>query len=116
MSRSRKKPIIKDKSGHKWYNRLIKRAVRQVVRQIKYLKDKEDYTIPHLYEKVNQYDICDWWFDCQMILKHTAKKVSISTPFLLKSIVHNKPVFLPVCFHAGILRRATVQLRGSRLR
>jgi hypothetical protein len=64
MSRSRKKPIVKDKTGHKWYNRLIKRAVRQVVRQIKYLKDKEDYTIPHLYEKINQYDICDWWFDC----------------------------------------------------
>ena len=64
MSRSRKKPIVKDKTGHKWYNRLIKRAVRQVVRQIKYLKDKEDYTIPHLYEKINQYDICDYWFDC----------------------------------------------------
>ena len=57
MSRSRKRPIIKDKTGHKGYNRIIKRAVRQVVNQIKYLKDKEDYTIPHLYEKVNQYDI-----------------------------------------------------------
>ena len=50
--KSRKKPIVKDKTGHKWYNRLINRAVRQVVRQIKYLKDKEDYTIPHLYELV----------------------------------------------------------------
>ena len=64
MSKSRKKPIIKDKTGHKWYNRVIKRTIRQVVNQIKYLNDKEDYIIPHPYEKVNQYDICDWWFNC----------------------------------------------------
>ena len=64
MSKSRKKPIIKDKTGHKQYNRIIKRAVRQVVNQIKYLNDKEDYIIPHIYEKVNKYDICDWWVNC----------------------------------------------------
>ncbi len=64
MSRSKKKPIIKDKTGHKWYNRIIKRAVRQEVNKIKLLVDKDDYIIPLPYEKVNQYDICDYVFNC----------------------------------------------------
>ena len=37
--RDRKHPIVKDKSGHTWYNRIIRRRQRQQVKEILTLQD-----------------------------------------------------------------------------
>jgi hypothetical protein len=61
MSRSRKKhPILKDKTGHMWYNRIIRRRQRQQVKEILTLQDVMDYEISNPKTFVNDYDICDW--------------------------------------------------------
>lgn len=58
MSRSRKKyPILKDKTRHMWYNRIIR---RQQVKEILTLQDVMDYEISNPKTFVNDYDICDW--------------------------------------------------------
>lgn len=54
MSRSRKKPIVKDKSNHKWYNRKFRRVNKQRVNLFKEPKLMD--------ELVNRYDVCDWIF------------------------------------------------------
>lgn len=63
MSRSRKKPIVKDKTGHTWYNRVIRRRQRQQVKGISSLTDVLEYTISQPKELVNDYDVCDYRFD-----------------------------------------------------
>ena len=61
MSRSRKKyPILKDKTGHTWYNRIIRRRQRRQVKEILTLQDVMDYEISNPKTFVNDYDICDW--------------------------------------------------------
>ena len=61
MSRSRKKhPIVKDKSGHTWYNRIIRRRQRQQVKEILTLQDVMDYEISNPKTFVNDYDVCDY--------------------------------------------------------
>lgn len=56
MSRSRKKnPIAKDKTNHKWYNRIFRRVNKQRINS-----DKEPKLMDEL---VNKYDVCDWSFD-----------------------------------------------------
>ena len=68
MSRSYKKPIIKDSKGSKWYNKLFRRTNKQRVnsnREPKLMK-----------ELVNDWDICDWrWFivEKEDINKHKRK-------------------------------------------
>ena len=64
MSRSRRKyAIVKDKTGHTWYNRKIRRCQKQQVRDIKNLQDVLDYKISHPKELVNDYDVCDYIID-----------------------------------------------------
>ena len=61
MSRSRKKhPIVKDRSGHTWYNRVIRRRQRQQVKEILTLQDVMDYEISNPKTLVNDYDVCDY--------------------------------------------------------
>ena len=60
MSRSKKKPIWKDKSNHVWYNRIVR---RMQVKQIAQLNDILEYEISQPNELVNDWDICDWKFD-----------------------------------------------------
>ena len=60
MSRSKKKPIWKDKSNHVWYNRIVR---RMQVKQIAQLNDILEYKISQPNELVNDWDICDWKFD-----------------------------------------------------
>lgn len=63
MSRSRKKPILKDKTNHTWYNRIIRRVQRMQIKQIQYLKDMLEYKISQPKELVNDWEVCDWKFD-----------------------------------------------------
>lgn len=61
MSRSTKKhPILKDKTGHTWYNRIIRRRQKQQVKDILTLKDVMDYEISNPKTFINDYDVCDW--------------------------------------------------------
>lgn len=60
MGKSRKKhAIVKDKNG-RYYNRTIRRVVKQQVRDIKNLQDLLDYRISLAKEIVNDYDVCDY--------------------------------------------------------
>ena len=63
MSRSYRKPIIKDKPVNKNYNRSIKRNQRREVNIIKSLIDPEDYDITDHKIIVNDYDVCDYRLD-----------------------------------------------------
>lgn len=63
MSRSKKKPVWKDKSDHVWYNRIVRRVQRMQVKQIAQLNDILEYEISQPKELVNDWDICDWKFD-----------------------------------------------------
>lgn len=56
MSRSYKKPILKDSPciGKRSYHRVIRRAAKQLV--------KQDKDVPHRNSMINQYDYCDWIF------------------------------------------------------
>lgn len=63
MSRSRKKPIWKDKSDHVWYNRIVRRVQRMQVKQIAQLNDILEYEISQPNELINDWDVCDWKFD-----------------------------------------------------
>ena len=54
MSRSYKRPIVKDAGGYGTHYRTIKRRVRQYLRES---------VIPQEKEIVNDYDVCDWVFD-----------------------------------------------------
>nr|DAW84533.1 MAG TPA: hypothetical protein [Caudoviricetes sp.] len=64
MSRSRKKhAIIKDKTGHSWYNRCIRRRHRQQVKAILTLQDVMDYELINPKALVNDYNVCDYVLD-----------------------------------------------------
>lgn len=63
MSRSRKKPIVKDKTGHTWYNRIVRRRQRQQVKGIISLKDVLEYNVSQPKELVNDYDVCEYKLD-----------------------------------------------------
>lgn len=61
MSRSRKKPVWKDKSDHVWYNRIVRRVQRMQVKQIASLNDILEYEISQPNELINDWG--DWKFD-----------------------------------------------------
>lgn len=64
MSRSKRKPIYKDKGWeHDIYNKRIRRIQKQVIKDIINLRNMEDYNIPLDREIVNDYDISDYRFD-----------------------------------------------------
>ena len=67
MSRSTRKPIIKDRPrNHKkssLYWRSVRSTIKQSIREIAQLEDKEDFEIPNPKEIVNDYNYCDYIFD-----------------------------------------------------
>lgn len=68
MSRSKKKPICKDKGiGSNIYNRTIRRIQKSKVRDIINLKDIEFYDIPNSKVIVNDYDYYDFIIDYRFI-------------------------------------------------
>lgn len=69
MSRSKKKPIVKDKSRNtkaSTYYRRIRRVVKQKVKM-------NAEIIPDSKEIVNDYDYCDWVFDMRRAKKSEQK-------------------------------------------
>ena len=61
MSRSKKKPFVKDK-GH------LKRNYWKIVRSVHKQQLKKDWDDPDFVFKnpksiINDYDYCDWWFE-----------------------------------------------------
>lgn len=65
MSRSKRLPIYKDHGAarHSEYRRKIKRAIRQKVKDILNLADRESYELPNPKALVNEWDWCDYIFD-----------------------------------------------------
>jgi hypothetical protein len=66
MSRSRRKPIIKDRPRNakksSLYWRVVRRVINDKVRQIKSNPEK-DLSLPEPKEIVNDYDYCDYKID-----------------------------------------------------
>lgn len=68
MSRSYKnKPIIKDKSGRKDYNKVFRRKERQSIKENKEPPIK-------IREIINDYEIIDWKFDFRKLSKNYIKR------------------------------------------
>lgn len=65
MSKSKKVPIYKDHgiARHNEFRRKIKRRIRQKVRDIINLIDKDSYELPHPKVLVNDWDWCDYILD-----------------------------------------------------
>lgn len=65
MSKSRRLPIDKDHGAARYpeYKRKIRRRIRQEVRDILNLIDKESYELPNPRALVNEWDWCDYVFD-----------------------------------------------------
>ena len=59
MSRSFKKPYIKDKNNFN-YNKTIRSRINNVVRMLKY---NTELNIPNSKEIINDYDICDFKYE-----------------------------------------------------
>ena len=64
-SKSKKVPIYKDHgiARHNEFRRKIKRRIRQKVRDIINLIDKDSYELPHPKVLVNDWDWCDYILD-----------------------------------------------------
>ena len=78
MSRSRKKSIYKGR-GLKPYWHFVRSRINQSVRGIRDLNDKEDYNIPNSKEIVNDWEYCDYKFNCEYKhkdLKYWKEKLS----------------------------------------
>ena len=76
MSRSYKKPIIKNKSDSRWYNRTVRRVTKNSFRKAsqemmnyspQWLWEAEDeiveIEIPNPKNIINDWDFCDWKID-----------------------------------------------------
>ena len=74
MSRSRKKPIVKDKTDGAKYHRTIRRVTNEKVR---YLNDElDDEGLRNPKEIVNDYNFSDWEFDLRFRDDEMSKKAS----------------------------------------
>jgi hypothetical protein len=72
MSRSRKKPIVKDKTDGAKYHRTIRRVTNEKVR---YLEDAlEDEELPDPKSIVNDYNYSDWKQDFRFRNDEFSKK------------------------------------------
>lgn len=65
MSKSKKLPIYKDSGAahHSKLRRIVKRRIRQKVRDIINLIDKDSYEIPNPKSIICDWDWCDYTFD-----------------------------------------------------
>lgn len=69
MSRSRKKPILKDRPRNIKKSSLYWRTVRRVIKdRVRYYQDSiDDENLPLPEEIVNDYDYCDYIWDSRFI-------------------------------------------------
>ena len=77
MSRSRRKAIYKDK-GIRPYWRHVRRSINNAVRDIFHLADKEDYNIPNPREIIDDWEYCDYKFDCEYKQKDSEWKEKLT--------------------------------------
>jgi hypothetical protein len=74
MSKSRKKPIVKDKTDGAKYHRTIRRVTNEKVRYLK--DDLDDEGLRNPKEIVNDYNFSDWKFDLRFRDDEISKKAS----------------------------------------
>ena len=74
MSKSRKKPIVKDKTDGAKYHRTIRRVTNEKVRYLK--DDLDDEGLRNPKEIVNDYNFSDWEFDLRFRDDEMLKKAS----------------------------------------
>jgi hypothetical protein len=74
MSKSRKKPIVKDKTDGAKYHRTIRRVTNEKVRYLK--DDLDDEGLRNPKEIVNDYNFSDWEFDLRFRDDEMSKKAS----------------------------------------
>lgn len=74
MSKSRKKPIVKDKTDGAKYHRTIRRVTNEKVRYLK--DDLDDEGLRNPKEIVNDYNFSDWEFDLRFRDDELSKKAS----------------------------------------
>lgn len=69
MSRSRKKPIYKDRLRSNKKSSVYWRTVRRVINErVRYHNERVDNeTLPEPQEIVNDYDYCDWIYDHRFV-------------------------------------------------
>ena len=70
MSRSRKKPIIKDKGcGGKIYRKIIRRSINNDLKNQLQLNDLDELELKDPKNIINDYTRCDWILDYEYTLK-----------------------------------------------
>jgi len=74
MSKSRKKPVVKDKTDGSKYHRTIRRVTNQKVRYLEEAIDDEGLRDPK--EIINDYNYRDWKFDLRFKDDEISKKES----------------------------------------
>jgi len=74
MSKSRKKPVLKDKTDGAKYHRTIRRVTNQKVRYLEEAIDDEGLRDPK--EIINDYNYRDWKFDLRFKDDEISKKES----------------------------------------
>ena len=74
MSRSRKKPVVKDKTDGAKYHRTIRRVTNEKVRYLEEALDDEGLLDPK--EIVNDYNYKDWEYDLRFRDDEMSKKAS----------------------------------------
>jgi len=74
MSRSRKKPVVKDKTDGTKYHRTIRRVTNEKVRYFEEALDDEGLLDPR--EIVNDYNYKDWEYDLRFRDDEISKKAS----------------------------------------
>ena len=74
MSRSRKKPVVKDKTDGTKYHRTIRRVTNEKVRYFEEALDDEGLLDPR--EIVNDYNYKDWEYDLRFRDDEMSKKAS----------------------------------------
>lgn len=60
MSKSYKKHAVYKDKGNTSYNRSCRRVIKNSVKQIQNLKDKEEIDLPNPKILINDWDICDY--------------------------------------------------------
>ena len=77
MSKSRKKAIYKDK-GIRPYWRFVRGRINQDIRNILSLNDKDDYNITNPKEIIDDWEYCDYRFDCEYKCKDSEWKEKLT--------------------------------------
>lgn len=92
MSKSFKKPIVKDKCRHnqRWYNRIYRRVWANVTRKIRYMKDLNLLEYPNRNVIIDFYDISDYKIDYKTDLHYNMSYYQTHDEWIQKCKEKNK--------------------------